>query len=378
MPSDIKKYSACFIFLGELKNDARTLNFARTLAKHNLPVCVIAYGESNEVKDFAKEGITLFPIRKSDNKRAWRRWLTFIFEARKYYKCSIAKTYWAEDVYTLIPARKLAKLHNGKLNYDSREIFSALGSLAKRKFKQNILSLIERRFIKYIDDIIVTSQLDSNYLKKYFHTSENFHIIMNLPPYKDRIKADLFREHYKIDNNTLLILYQGMIHEGRGLLPFVRALPYIDNANLCILGDGEYKKILDYEAKSLNVEDRVIFHGKVPYDELHRWTSSADVGIAFNEPISFSYTMALPNKLFEYCMARIPSIVSDLPALRPIIEEHNIGIILPSDATPEQIASELNQFKDKEIRKKYSEACEKATGIFCFEAQEEEILRMVK
>ena len=160
-----------------------------------------------------------------------------------------------------------------------------------------------------------------------------------------------------------------MIHEGRGLLPFVRALPYIENAVLFLLGEGGYKDVVIQEVKALNVDDRVIFHGKVPYDKLHEWTCSADIGISFNEPISFSYEMALPNKLFEYCMAGIPSIVSDLPALRKIIEEHQIGIILPTNATPEQIANAIKELSSKENRQKYIGACEKATKIFSFEAQ---------
>ena len=75
-------------------------------------------------------------------------------------------------------------------------------------------------------------------------------------------------------------------------------------------------------AKDLNVSERVHFCGVVPYRELHQWTCSADIGIVFIEPISFSYKLALPNKLFEYLYCEKPVIASiNVPEkINPIIQ----------------------------------------------------------
>ena len=161
---------------------------------------------------------------------------------------------------------------------------------------------------------------------------------------------------------------------GRGLLPTIRSLQYNINVVLCILGSGDFKEVLVKEAKALNVEDRVIFCGNIPYDELHEWTCSADIGISLIEPISFSYELALPNKLFEYCMARIPSIASDLPAIRKVVDAYPIARIIPPDSSPETIAETVKEMSNESNRKAFVDTCEKAAKVFSYDSQEEKII----
>ena len=114
-------------------------------------------------------------------------------------------------------------------------------------------------------------------------------------------------------------------------------------------------------------------HGAVPYGELNQWTSSADIGIVMNEPISFSYKMALPNKLFEYCMAGIPSLVSKLPAQKLVLEEFAIGELIEAYAPPEEIAGAIEKLKNKN---QYSAQMKKAARHYSYENQEPEILKI--
>ena len=38
-----------------------------------------------------------------------------------------------------------------------------------------------------------------------------------------------------------------------------------------------------------------------------------------------NHRLALPNKVFEYIAAGVPVVVSDLPELRRLVEEHGVG-----------------------------------------------------
>lgn len=367
------QFDACVIAFTELSTDARTLNLARTLARNGKSVCIIALGTKDEVELYSKEEITFFPIAKSTLKKAWRRILNFQFLARPFD--IVAKNYFAEDLYSLNIAIRLAKRHKGKVIYDSREIFSALGPLYKNPLKQKILSFIEKHLARKVNKFVVSGKLDGDYLKKHFRTEAPFHLVMNLPPFKASVKSNLLREKFKIAGDKIIIIYQGMLLPGRGLMPLLNALPFIEQAVMCLFGEGDYKQILESEAKKLNVQDRVIFCGKVNYDDLHYYTCAADIGWVFIEPISFSYNLALPNKLFEYCMANIPSIVSDLPAMRNVVGNYGIGKIISPLAGPQELAEAIKEvYGNKEM---YIRNCESASKTLCYEAQENVILSII-
>ena len=373
-----KIFDVCFISISKIITDARTLNIARTLVKNGFSVCVIAFGEQSDSDKLSKEKIVLFPIEFKSFSRALKLIRHFYKEAFNYFDIAAANYFIAEDLYSLRVASKLKKLFKGKLIYDSREIYSALGPLSSKPIKQKIISAFEKHYIKNVDKFIVTGEHDEEYLKKYFKTDKPFTVIMNLPPCRDRVQSDLLREKYSIGESKKIIIYQGELLPGRGIIPVINSLQYFEEGVFCILGQGPYKQEIISEAKRCNVDDRVILCGSVPYDELHEWTSSADVGLSFIEPVSFSYQLALPNKLFEYCMARIPSLVSDLPAMKKIIDEYKIGISLSPNSTPQQIADALIEVCKKEKYESIVNNCDSAAFTLNFEAQQEKIISMVK
>ncbi len=370
-----KIFDVCFISVNEINKDARTLNMARTLVKSGYSVCIISYGNQVDSDLLSKYNIILFPVIQKYFKKAWRSIRNFYRESKKYYDIATAKYFIAEDLYSLRVAVRLKKIFGGKIIYDSREIYSALGPLSERPFKQRIISAFEKHYIKKVDRFIVTGSLDEEYLRNHFKTNKPFTVIMNLPPFRDAVKSNLLREKYSINNGKKILIYQGELLPGRGIIPVIKSLQYFEEGVLCILGDGPFKENIINESIKYNVNDRVILCGSVPYDELHEWTSSADIGISFIEPVSFSYQLALPNKLFEYCMARIPSLVSDLPAIKKIIDEYQIGIAVSPNSSPQKIANTLNLLCINRVY--YENNCESAAQMLNFEAQEEKILSLV-
>ncbi len=371
-------FDACLITMNELKRDARTLNIARTLVKKNYSIGIIAVGTVDDVKIFKNENIQFFPVKEHESMRAWRKILNFWDDSKKYFENTKAKTYIAMDLYSLNQAFKLKKKYKGRLVYDSREIYSALGPLHKHPVKQKIIASFENRKIKHVDRFVVTGEMDEKYLREYFKTDKPFSIVMNLPPYKARIQANKLREKFNIPDNKKIIIYQGELLPGRGLVPIIESLRYFENAVFCILGIGTFKQEIIKVAEKNKASDRVILCGTVPYDELHEWTCSADVGVSFIEPISISYQHAFPNKLFEYCMAGIPSLVSDLPAMKQITEKYSIGEAIPPESSPGLIAEKLKELCLLGKTEKFKSLCEKAAHELCFEAQESRVLSLIE
>jgi len=109
--------------------------------------------------------------------------------------------------------------------------------------------------------------------------------------------------------------------------------------------------------------DNIFFHQAVSPDVLLDYTVSADFGIATIEDSCLSYRYCLPNKLFEYIMAEVPVIVSNLPEMRKVVQEGKIGVVLEEEtlegitrAIKEAVALDKNQINNnlKKVKKIYN------------------------
>jgi len=145
-----------------------------------------------------------------------------------------------------------------------------------------------------------------------------------------------------IPETSTIMLYQGVILEGRGFEPLLNAMQKINNCNLIVLGTGIFQKKYEKIANDLGINNRVHFLGNIEQSELINYTAAADIGIALIENISKSYYYALPNKLFEYIMAALPVLISDLPQMKKIVLDYEVGEIVNLD-NPEEIKTKLEQ-----------------------------------
>ncbi len=104
------------------------------------------------------------------------------------------------------------------------------------------------------------------------------------------------------------------------------------------------KSQLEALIASEGVADRVKIIPPVPaYEEVPEWTASADIGlILYNPGYSLNVKLLLPNKLFEYMMAGLPVLASQLDAIAEVIRTNDIGQILTS-VDPAEVAAAINK-----------------------------------
>ena len=361
-----KTFDHCFVVLNPLERDARTLNIIRTLLADGQSVCFVGLkSEDHSVLQGDQISIIEVPTKST---RFYRFWIDFQWKLYHHRNRIKARTYWAEDLYSLPITARLSQKHKGRLIYDSREIYSALGTIYHRPWRQAFFSGLEKHYIRQCDRIFTSGELDSEYLKDRYEVALPA-VVMNIPHKRKVKKGNKIREYWGLSGGTKILLYQGLIGRGRGLLPVLESLPLLDDVVLCLLGDGGLVPRIKERARELEVENRLLHREWVPYDELLEWTASADAGLAFIEPVSLSYRFALPNKLFEYAMAETPALISNLPAMRKVLDEYQMGEILPPDATPEMMAAAIRKLMNPELRDRYLEACKKVANKYCWENQ---------
>ncbi len=218
--------------------------------------------------------------------------------------------------------------------------------------------------------------MDADYLKDAYGI-ENLVVVRNLPKYINEIKPIDLRTKLGIPNEDKIILYQGVILEGRGILYLINILDKIENAHFVVIGDGEFRKNFEDETKKLEIKNKVHFMGVVNHEELLNYTAAADIGVALIENISISYYYALPNKLFEYIMAGVPILASKLPQMEKVILKYGVGKCVEMGNEAE-VVKVLNEMLSNDVMlTAYSGNCKNAAKELNWEAEFEKIKHLL-
>ena len=337
-------YDVCIITFSDIEIDARVKNLIDCLIHLQKKVLVISI-ESASCKQTKNLNFDNIEIKLPLNRRLFWKWLAFKTKIKSIIHNYTFDIIWCADLYslpTISNSNKVLKI------YDSREIYSKLSTLNQHKLKQRIITWIEKWYIRQTDVIVTSGKLDSEYLKQFYCLTQPIYEVFNYPPKKEFIASNVIREKFNIPQEKIIQLYQGVLLPGRGIIPVINATAKNEQLVFVILGDGPAKKDFINYTEKIGVSDRVKFLGNVDYDSLHQWTCAADIGMCNIEPISFSYQLALPNKLFEYIQAELPVIITDLPALKEIVNELKCGeIISTKNETKEIINAIEKNFKHR-------------------------------
>ena len=254
------------------------------------------------------------------------KYIKFYYESKKILIKTNPQKIIAADLFSLPSANSLNDVH---IIYDSREIYTCHAGLINKPLTQLCWSFVERLNVQKTKLVLVTADGDVTILKKLYKEITTS-CIYNFPSEKMVAKdKNYLRETLNLSTENKIFLYQGALHKGRGIRTMLELLKDFSNFHAVIIGDGPYYEILEHHAKKLNVFTRTHFMGKLPYKKIFQLTIGADIGFALIKPISKSYVQALPNKIFEYAISNIPSLVSDLPEMKKIVKKHSLGFSVP-------------------------------------------------
>lgn len=231
----------------------------------------------------------------------------------------------------LLPIGVLYKIFNqAKLVYDAHEYETETQGL--KGFRKKLSKILEKNLIKYCNAVIVVSDSIANEYVKLYNIPKPA-LVLNTPPYTVIEKKDLFREKLGIDKDKTIFLYQGGLSNGRGIEILLETFRKFDDNKSVIVFMG-YGSLENMVKKASKEYENIYFHPAVTPDILLDYTSSADFGISTIEDSCLSYKFCLPNKMFEYLMAEIPVIVSNLYEMKKFVKAHKVGVIAKEN-TPE-------------------------------------------
>jgi len=345
-------------FLGNINYDTRCRNLFDTLKANNFDVKFLGFDWLTENYEPVTGEITIYKLHKGFLSLSF--YLNFIWHIKKFLFYNKADIIFAEEIYSLPFAVIFGKLKKAKIYYDCRELFGYLAGLKGKKLKQSFWKWIEKIFIKKVDKILVTGKMDEDFIRKEFKVNNTI-IIRNLPRYYKPVMVSDLHSNLKIDKSKKIILYQGVLLKGRGIEIVFEILNDLPDFVFVIAGGGEFENYYKDLAVKMNLTKQVFFLGKVKQDELYKKTAAADVGIALIENLSLSYYYALPNKLFEYIMAEVPVVVSNLPQMKEVVEKNDVGFAVDAENKEEIISAFKKLAEDKTIYESKKQNCKIAS-----------------
>jgi glycosyltransferase involved in cell wall biosynthesis len=212
-------------------------------------------------------------------------------------------------------------------------------------WKKRCATWLERALISSADAVICVSESIANEYVQRYHIPKPY-LVLNCPPLRRaEAKTPLLRERLNIPHHHILVLYQGAMTDGRNLPMMLRAASTLagKEVSFVFMGYGKYSTDAQ-EAAALH--PHIHYHEAVPSESLLAYTASADIGLLFTEDSCLSHHYSLPNKLFEYQMAGLPVIASDLPEIARVLRLNNTGILLQKPTEDSVVAAISSLSKD--------------------------------
>lgn len=371
--------SVACVVLNPFVNDSRVIKESGSLVKDGYAVSVICMHEGS------------LPVRECVNGVNVAR---IPLRSRSWYKVKpIQLLKYLEFVARAIPlARKADIVHCNDLNalpvgviiksffnrsvkvvYDAHEYETEVQGL--HGLWKKIVKIAERVLIKKADAVITVSDAIANkYMNDY--GIDKPHLVLNCPHAEVVANQDVFRNRFNIPLDVDIFLYQGGLSYGRGIEIIIEAFSgnRFDNESVVVfMGNGPMVDLVRSAAES---HPRIFQLDSVPHNELLSYTSSADFGILFYENTCLNHYYCSPNKLFEYLMAGLPIIASNLFEVEQIVKSENIGVVA-LETTVEGLAEAIQKASSL-TSKVFSEDVSISRKKYCWAEQENVLLSLYR
>lgn len=362
----------CMLVTSELDHDPRVQKEARLAVEAGYKVVVICRSYTGGPLPYSV--VTLKTKRRSTLmakyfERIWSN-VCLIYYAIKQHPNIVH----ANDLDTLAAGYIASRLTRARLVYDAHELWcdvtQNIGSLGRK-----LAFLVEKFISRRADAVVAASghraQIMSDKLGIKTPTA-----VMNTPYYVDSSKLHP-AEWVKDFAGRKIVLFQGIYSPGRGLREAVLAIKQLpNNVILAFRGYGPLENELRQFVTDECVQDRVFFLPPVPMNDLVSSAVGADIGLVLYEPVNQNNIYAAPNKMFEYIMAGVPCVGSDLPYIRHILCTYQTGEVFePND--PTQMAKTIRELiASPEKLETMSRNCHEVSNQFCWEAEGKKLMQI--
>ncbi len=270
------------------------------------------------------------------------------------------------DVWTL-PVGLMVKLLKPrvKIVYDSHEYQTQTHWVGPLQCL--LIMTMERVALRFVSATIVVSPSIARAYKEDYGIAQPV-VVMNCPVLSSNARSGRLREQIAAGPDNFIFLYQGGLTPQRGIEQIITAFRSITDQRLRLVFLGQGPLEADIRVHAAH-DCRVVLLKPVPPSELLMYTADADFGLCLLSHSCLNHYYSLPNKLFEYLMAGVPVIASDLLEVRSVLERFHAGIIA-NDLSTSSLAKALSDATSFNRTRFVQELAQLRMNL-CWETQEE-------
>jgi hypothetical protein len=250
-----------------------------------------------------------------------------------------ATAFVAHNVDTLLPAWRAAKATGGTLVFDSMEFHSEMGE-GQTAGDRALTRKIERLCLPECALVTASSDLLADALSATYEI-ERPTPLYNTPPVTNvRVgpREGPLRLYWR--NSTLGFGQRGL----QDALTALTLLPPDVELHLRGKLGADDGRGLRSRIEHLRLEGRVFIHPPHLPAEAVACAAENDIGLCLEHSEVMNHHLTVSNKLFDYLMAGLAVVVSDLPPLRAVVERSGGGIVY-EPGSPESLANAVGQLR---------------------------------
>jgi glycogen(starch) synthase len=251
-----------------------------------------------------------------------------------------ADLYIAHNIETLLPAMRAAKLHGAAVVFDCMEFYSDMGD-GQRPAEAAAARNLEARYLPRCALVIASSDMMADALATEYAIARPL-AAYNVPP----IEGDLPKR--KGGGLNLYWRNSAIGFGQRGLDDVLNAMVLLPNeVNLFLQGrqTSEAKSALEQRLGTLGISGRVhVLQPFAPHEAVRK-AAYYDIGLCLERKGPRNHDLTVSNKIFDYHMAGLAVIATDLPALADVVNRSGGGLVYqPGD--PQSLAKSIKLLLD--------------------------------
>jgi len=267
--------------------------------------------------------------------------------------------YHSNDLDTLLANYLASRIRRKPLIYDSHEYFTGVPEIQNKPLVKGIWLFIEKWIFPKLKYIFTVNPSIAQLYKDEYH--KDLLIMRNMPVKQDLGKGKTKAELGLPEDKHIIITQGAGINIDRGIEEAVEAMQYLNDTCFVIVGNGDVVPQLKERVKELNLEEVVIFKGRMPYSEMMQYTQHAELGLTLDKDTNINYRFSLPNKVFDYIHAGVPVLASKVVEVKKIIEDYQVGLLIDNHE-PKHIAEQIKKaLNDQELRMLWQQNIIRAT-----------------
>lgn len=365
------------IALNELTNASRVLKQTTSLTNAGVVKHVYISGlhlDGLKENEQINENISLKRFSLSTRKLSKNffvqiiKYLEYCFRVTLFYRKKNIKMVNVHSLGLLPLGLLLKKIYKAKLVYDAHELETETNGL--QGFRKKVSKFLEKKLIKHVDMTLVVSESIADWYVDEYQIKRP-PVVLNAPNRRELKANNHFHEQLGIKDDQVILLYQGGLASGRGVHLILEAFKARNDDQLVAVFMGYGQLEADIKAAAQQHKNIYFFPAVAPQVVLE-YTSSADVGIHLIQNTCLNHDYCMPNKLFEYAMAGLPVLVSNMKDMSALVTQNAMGAVI-SDFTPAGINHALDEFLQKDLTQMKANAYRVATEN-AWEAQEQKML----